>query len=188
MAENWIWTSFRLITSPKSSKTTRIARGFRYSLLHLHLKFNLVKMAMKNFNIGTFAFTDASNLSDLICVLKWIFVKLTLTCFLAFQLCLLPQKESSHYGKQHWKAMIQKVDSVETEADVVMKCALLPMFTWTFGILPMTSTSFCPKISFLTTWFCQSILLTVISRRSHRVFPKTIGSKLPALFVWCSIS
>ena len=70
MAENWIWTSFRLITSPKSSKTTRIARGFRYSLLHLHLKFNLVKMAMKNFNIRTFAFTDASNLSDLICVLK----------------------------------------------------------------------------------------------------------------------
>ena len=70
MAENWIWTSFRLITSPKSSKTTRIARGFRYSLLQLHLKFNLVKMAMKNFNIGTFAFTDASNLSDLICVLK----------------------------------------------------------------------------------------------------------------------
>ena len=70
MAENWIWTSFRLITSPKSSKTTRIARGFRYSLLHLHLKFNLVKMAMKNFNIGTFAFTDASNLSDLTCILK----------------------------------------------------------------------------------------------------------------------
>ena len=70
MAENWIWTSFRLITSPKSSKTTRIARGFRYSLLHLHLKFNLVKTAMKNSNIGTFAFTDASNLSDLICVLK----------------------------------------------------------------------------------------------------------------------
>ena len=70
MAENWIWTSFRLVTSPKSSKTTRIARGFRYSLLHLHLKFNLVKTAMKNSNIGTFAFTDASNLSDLICVLK----------------------------------------------------------------------------------------------------------------------
>ena len=69
-AENWIWTSFRLIISPKSSKTTRIARGFRYSLLHLHLKFNLVKMAMTNFSIGTFAFTEALNLGEIICVLK----------------------------------------------------------------------------------------------------------------------
>ena len=70
MAENWIWTSFRLVTSPKLSKTTRIARGFRYSLLHLHLKFNLVKMAMTNFSIGTFAFTEALNLGEIICVLK----------------------------------------------------------------------------------------------------------------------
>lgn len=69
-AENWIWLSFRLITSPKSSQTTRIDRGFRYSLLHLHLKFNLVKMAMTNFSIGTFAFTEALNLSEIICVLK----------------------------------------------------------------------------------------------------------------------
>ena len=69
-AENWIWLSFRLITSPKSSQTTRIDRGFRYSLLHLHLKFNLVKMAMTNFSIGTFVFTEALNLSEIICVLK----------------------------------------------------------------------------------------------------------------------
>ena len=103
--------------------------------------------------------------------------------FCVFQLCRLPRKEFSHYGKQHWKATIQKVDNVETEADLVMKWALLPIFTGTFGILPMTSTSFCPKISFLTIWFCQSILLIVISRRSHKVFPKMNGSKLPALFV-----
>ena len=70
MAENWIWLSFRLITSPNSSQTTRIDRGFRYSILHLHLKFNLVKMAMKHFSIGTFAFTEALNLSEIICVLK----------------------------------------------------------------------------------------------------------------------